>query len=161
MSNQITTDAAEVFEDFRSLTVKEMKKAIKSGITKGSNLIRKTARQNLKTRIGKAATSRSRYGDTPSEAVRLTKIQEDKQGNFFRYLLITASRKSRSISFVLRWFESGTLPRRTRKGYNRGRMTATNFFSDALSSTQSSYNATVDAELTKKVQEINNKKMGK
>ena len=157
----IQTNADKVYRDFADLTVKEMRTAIKSGVNKGAALVRREARRNLKQRVGRGATTKSRYGDSLSDAVRLTRLKETKTGEFFRLLLITTSRQVKSISFVLRFFESGTMPRRTRKGYNRGRMTATNFFSDAVTATADKYTDTVSKAIDQSVQKINSKNIGK
>lgn len=161
MSATIETNADKVYSEFAKLSVKEMRSAIRRGVTKGSQLIRKEARRNLKAKIGRAATNKSRYGDSLSDAIRLTKVNESKAGEIFRLLLITTSRKLRSISFVLRWFEAGTLPRKNRKGYNRGAMKATNFFSNAVSSTESAYRNAVVKEIEATVNKINTKNISK
>lgn len=64
---------------------------------------------------------------------------------------VMGTRSKSSGTFRTRFFEGGTKTRKTKKGYNRGKIKALNFFSDARSATKNKVQSTLDDELTKTI----------
>jgi hypothetical protein len=62
-----------------------------------------------------------------------------------------------SGSYRLVFLEGGTVDRQTRKGYNRGRITASYFFTSAIASNQLRYKSVVVNEIQKTIDKINQK----
>jgi len=154
----IETNADIEYDDFFTLTTKELKKAIKDGIRKGINLIRSAGRQSLRAKMGRAANHHNpKYNDTLQQGVRGTRIVE-KEGEQYGYVTITSNRKTGSGSYRLIFFEGGTVQRFTRKGYNRGSIRANFFFSEVVNSTETQVQDVIDKGISDSIQKINQRK---
>lgn len=157
-NTHIETNADIEYDDFFTLTKRELKSAIKTGIRKGMNLIRTAGRGSLRSLMGSAASHHGeKYSDTLVQGVRNTRVVE-RGGEQYGYVTITSNRKSGSGSFRLIFFEGGTVERHTKKGYNRGRIEALYFFSHAVSSTEGQVQNTIDRGITDAVNKINSRK---
>lgn len=154
----IQTNAVIEYDDFYTLTKKELKSAIKTGIRKAMSLVRTAGRRSLRAVIGAAATHQNpKYSDTLQQGVRTTRVVE-RGGDIYGYTTITSNRKSGSGSFRLVFFEGGTVERHTKKGYNRGSIKANFFFSQAVQETEGQVQQTIDDGITGAVNKINARK---
>lgn len=141
----------KVYNEFKKLSSREMKKALQFSIRKGLNVVKKATQTNLnKPQMNKG--------------VRLGKVFEDREYNIQGSVRITKTKKHYK-SFVLPWLESGTNPRYTKgkrsiggkrsgkKAY-RGRMSPLKFFSKAISATQSKVKSAMEEGIKKFLDKI-------
>ena len=70
---------------------------------------------------------------------------------------IMGVRDSSSGTFRTRFFETGTVQRKTKKGYNRGKIKPINFFGSAIDASKDKVVSTLDEELSKAIQKIADK----
>lgn len=54
--------------------------------------------------------------------------------------------------YILRWLSAGTQPRKTKSGYNRGKITASNFFGEGVEQSLPSAIDSIDTDITKALQ---------
>ena len=149
------TNAVRVYEKFIKLNTKEMGRALKTGVRKGLLFIRNKARKRFRTLFPSGSRLNSKYNDKLIEGIRATKVKEDKRDGIRGFVLITSNRKTGSGSYRLVFLEGGTVNRYTKKGYNRGSIRASFFFTSSVNDSQSDYNDTVVNELEKAVDKIN------
>lgn len=154
----IKTNAKEVWDEFESLELKEMKKALTSGLRSAAGILRKDVRKSLKSVVPSAYKKNPKYNDTLAAGVRITKVKE-KKNFFYVYTTIASNRKVGSGSFRLHFLEAGTNIRSTRKGYNRGKIKPLNFFQTALSSFR--LEPILQEEVDKAVSKINKTRISK
>lgn len=159
MSNTIETNAKEVYDKFVDLELKEMKKAIKAGITKNRTFLRNKARTYFKSDYPNAAKI-GKYKDSMIQGVRYyKKIYEDKDGDMCAIVSIGSNFKSGSGSFRIVMFENGTKQRATKKGYNRGSITASHFFKKANMDLENVQESNLIAAINKTIDKINKTKI--
>jgi hypothetical protein len=155
---KIETNADVEYDQFYSLTKKELKKAITAGIRKGMNYIRTAGRASLRSVMGKAASHHNpKYNDTLQQGVRNTKVVE-KDGSPYGYVTITSNRRGGSGSYRLIFFEGGTVQRQTKKGYNRGSLKPLYFFGSAVEQSEHQVQSIIDNGITEAVEKINSSK---
>jgi len=154
-NTEFTTNMDEVYEKFIKLNVREMGRALKTGVRKGLLLIRNKARQRFRALFPSGTKQNPLYRDKLIDGIRATKVQDDKEDGVKGYVLITSNRRSGSGSYRLVFLEGGTVQRYTRKGYNRGSIAASYFFTTTVDSNQGQYDETVLRELDKAIDKIN------
>ena len=155
MPTEFTTNMDEVYEKFIKLNVREMGRALKTGVRKGLLLIRNKARQRFRALFPSGTKQNPLYRDKLIDGIRATKVQDDKKDGVKGFVLITSNRRPGSGSYRLVFLEGGTVQRYTRKGYNRGSIAAYYFFTTTVDSNQGRYGETVLRELDKAVDKIN------
>lgn len=159
MNNTVETNAKEVYDKFVDLELKEMKKAIKAGITKNRTFLRNKARSYFKSDYPNAAKI-GKYKDSMIQGVRYyKKIYEDKEGDMMGIVSIGSNFKSGSGSFRIVMFENGTKQRTTKKGYNRGEIKASHFFKKANMDLQTVQESNLIAAINKTIDKINKTKI--
>ena len=157
----IDTNAKEVYDAFVDLELKEMKKAIKAGLTKNRTFLRNTARKFFKSDYPNAGVIK-KYKDSMLQGVRYyKKIYEAKDGDMCAIVSIGSNFKSGSGSFRIVMFEDGTNDRYTKKGYYRGKIRASNFFKKANAALDSVQGDNMVAEINKTIDKINRTKFKK
>lgn len=154
-NTEFTTNMDEVYEKFIKLNVREMGRALKTGVRKGLLLIRNKARQRFRALFPPGTKQNPLYRDKLIDGIRATKVQDDKKEGVKGYVLITSNRRTGSGSYRLVFLEGGTVQRFTRKGYNRGSIAASYFFTTTVDSNQNAYKKTVISEIDKAVNKIN------
>lgn len=154
-NTEFTTNMDEVYEKFIKLNVREMGRALKTGVRKGLLLIRNKARQRFRALFPSGTKQNPLYRDKLIDGIRATKVQDDKKDGVKGFVLITSNRRPGSGSYRLVFLEGGTVQRYTRKGYNRGSIAASYFFTTTVDSNQGRYGETVLRELDKAVDKIN------
>lgn len=159
MNNTVETNAKEVYDKFVDLELKEMKKAIKAGITKNRTFLRNKARSYFKSDYPNAAKI-GKYKDSMIQGVRYyKKIYEDKEGDMMGIVSIGSNFKSGSGSFRIVMFENGTKKRATKKGYNRGEIKASHFFKRANMDLEAVQESNLIAAINKTIDKINKTKI--
>ena len=154
-NTEFTTNMDEVYEKFIKLNVREMGRALKTGVRKGLLLIRNKARQRFRALFPSGTKQNPLYRDKLIDGIRATKVRDDKKDGVKGFVLITSNRRPGSGSYRLVFLEGGTVQRFTRKGYNRGSIAASYFFTTTVDSNQGRYGETVLRELDKAVDKIN------
>lgn len=160
MSKQttITTNADEVYNKFLELTTKEMKKALKQGVGKAANQLKNATKKSLKQALPES-NRKGKYNDKLVDAVRRSKVEENKQHEITTKVHIMGVKNTGSGTFRLRFFEKGTGLRKTRKGYSRGSIKALYFFRDANATFQQEYDRILNDEINKVIDKINRQKL--
>ena len=155
--NNLEVDVSGARELLESLSTKKVLGIEKKVLRKAANELRKVARSNLRKALPNAS-KKGKYSDSLVQGV-LSSTYEVKDGMEAK-VHVMGTRSKSSGTFRTRFFEGGTKTRKTKKGYNRGKIKALNFFSDARSGTKNKVQSTLDEELTKTIQEIADKKYG-
>lgn len=156
--NNLDLDITGVKKMLEELSTKKIMGIEKKALRKAANELKKDARKKLKKEVPKANKVGSKYSDTLVQGVMASTF-EVKDGMEAK-VHIMGSRSKTSGTFRTRFFEGGTTTRKTKKGYNRGKLKATNFFASARTATKGKVQTTLDAELTKTIQAIADKKYG-
>lgn len=159
----ISTDDLERILD--NLTGSEMMKVQKRALSRAARLIYKKAQQNAVSSVPKVRQSNPKYSDTMYDAIRMS-VYEDKDYTWHFKVHILGSRKKTSGTFRLRFFEGGTVPRKTRYSYtdklgrtypagqNRGQLRGTNFFGSAISGADSEIITALQENLVEEIKKI-------
>lgn len=160
MSRQvnITTNTEEVFKKFKELSLKEMRKVLKKALNSTASKLKSNTKKTFKRALPNAG-KKGRYADTLQDAVRRSKIEENKNGEMSVKVHIMGSRNTGSGTYRAKFFETGTGQRKTRKGYNRGAIKPLHFFKQANSGFNKDYENTFNSELNKAIEKINKTKI--
>ena len=121
-------------------------------------MLRTDARKKLRKELPSATRSKGKYSDTLISAIR-TSVKEGKDGMDAK-VHIMGSRSKTSGTFRTRFFEGGTVERKTKKGYSRGKIKPLYFFQNAIDATKNKVESTLDSELSKTIQKIADKQYG-
>ena len=148
-------DESGAIEMLESLSTKKIMNIEKKALRKAANELRKEARSNLR-RAMPNANKRGKYKDTLVQGV-LSSTYEVAEGMEAK-VHIMGVRDSSSGTFRTRFFETGTVQRKTKKGYNRGAIKPINFFGSAIDASKDKVASTLDEELSKAIQKIADKK---
>ncbi len=159
MSNGTTieTNADKVFAEFRELSTKEMRKALRNAIGRAASQLQRETKKELRKSMP-TATRKGRYPDSLADAVKRSKIEETKHGEISAKVHIMGSRRTGSGTYRTRFFEKGTKQRKTAKGYNRGSIKALYFFATAQAAFYAEYDRILNDEIQKAITKINGKK---
>lgn len=145
-SYRVEVDAKRVNELLTRLNDKEAKKAIKSAIRKSALIIRKQAQSNW--------VSACPDGERLAKEINIA-VYRNASGARIDLL---DKRKRDSKQFVLRFFDSGTQERATKKGANRGTIKATYFFKNAVESKKSEAEKSLEENIINAITKAANKK---
>jgi hypothetical protein len=125
MSESITVDSRAFIRDLNNLSSKNHKRAIRKSLTEGAKVTVKEARRGLKMAVGKTAFKKSKKtGKSIAAGIRYS-AQKNILDNGVKVHIMK--------DFRLKFYEKGTVDRYTKRGYNRGKITETNFFTNSLS----------------------------
>ena len=136
---RVEVDATRVNELLKRLNDKEAKKAISSALRKSILIIRKQAQENLVSAVNEINIAVYRN----ASGARVDLIDRRKMG---------------SRAYMLKWFESGTKERATKKGANRGIINASHFFSNAVKSKQKEAESSLEKNIIDSIMKVANKK---
>ena len=125
MKVSIDIDDAMVQRAFDGLQPKQFRTAVKHGLRKSVNVIKREAVKNYKT----AYPGSDRY-----KAIHM-KVWRNGMGAMVDLLFMNKDKELRP--WVMRFQNAGTAMRATRAGYDRGFMAASSFFADAVKSKKS------------------------
>lgn len=148
-------------KQFVSELQKESKKASRKAIGRCGLVLRNEARKNLKSRvhITDARTTKKDgklYNDKLVHGVRAGRIYR-QENSFNRYIRITKNkRNSKSGWYRLGWLNGGTDQRFQKKRNNKsvGKISATNFYTDAVASFKTKYPELYEAEMNKQLSKM-------
>lgn len=133
------------FHDFlQNAKPSQLKSALKAGLRKSLNIIRKQARTNLRA-VTPAYNKKDKWGLTLQGGI-IVKVKKDGLGG--RAEIIS---RSKNANFKLKFFENGTAERfvKTKNGKraSRGAMKATPFFTPAVQSTKGAVHSSLQENL--------------
>ena len=166
-NTKIEIDAKNLEEIINQLSGKEMSKAQKRALSRAGRLLFKQTKQNVASMVPKSKTPNPKYSDTLYDGVRIG-VQQDSDFRWIVKVHVLGSRGKTSGTFRLRFFEGGTVPRKTKNAYtdklgrtypagqNRGQLRAINFFSSAVSAKQSEVIDAIETNLLEEIQKIIN-----
>lgn len=119
---------SQMLQKINSSVTEELTK----GYEESGEILKNAAITKLQSVTPAANKPNDVYGTTPIQNIRNTLWS--KGGGTTVSIL---GKGSKSTGYILRWFEGGTQERQTKEGANRGKMTATHFFSNAASENES------------------------
>lgn len=154
---RVEIDAKQVNDLLARLNDDEARKAIKSGIRKSALIIRKQAQENLVMAVNDAEFSGTKNGVTFKPLKNEINLAVYRNASGARIDMIDR-RKKDSRAYMLKWFESGTKERSTKKGANRGNINASNFFSNAVKSKQKEAESSLEKNVIDSIMKASNKK---
>ena len=154
---RVEVDATRVNELLKLLNDKEAKKAISSALRKSILIIRKQAQENLVSAVTDAEFSSSKNGVSFKPLKNEINVAVYRNASGARVDLIDR-RKKGSRAYMLKWFESGTKERATKKGANRGSINASHFFSNAVKSKQKEAEDSLEQNIIDSIMKVANKK---
>ena len=152
---RVEVDATRVNELLKRLNDKEAKKAISSALRKSILIIRK--QENLVSAVTDAEFSSSKNGVSFKPLKNEINVAVYRNASGARVDLIDR-RKKGSRAYMLKWFESGTKERATKKGANRGIINASHFFSNAVKSKQKEAESSLEKNIIDSIMKVANKK---
>lgn len=147
-SYRVIVDARQVNVLLSELNVnnKDAKKAIKAALRKSAGIIRKEAQKNWVASVP--------GGKDLKKEINLA-VYRNASGARVDLL---DRRKKGSKQFILKFFDSGTKERATKKKKNRGTIKATFFFKDAVSSKKSDAESSLQQNIIDSIKKVANKK---
>ena len=120
MSN-VTVENQAVLNLFEQLNDDNRKSILFQALKKGGDKLVSNAKTQLRQKLGSGATTPNRWNGKTMESGIKYRGEKD-------YCEVSVNIMG---DFRLKFFEKGTKPRLTRKGANRGSITALNFFQSA------------------------------
>ena len=154
---RVEVDATRVNELLDRLNDDEARKVIKSALRKSILIIRKQAQDNLVSTITKAEFSSTKNGMTFKPLKNDINLAVYRNASGARVDMLD-KRKKNSRAYMLRWFESGTKERATKKDANRGSIKASNFFSNAVRSKQKESESSLEQNILDSIKKAVSKK---
>lgn len=163
----IKIDFTELEKTIDRLSSKDMVKAQKRALSRAGRLLYRQTQKNVSSLVPNAKTPSAKYSDTLYDGVRMS-VSQDSDFRWFLKVHIMGSRSKSSGTFRLRFFEGGTVPRKTKNAYtdslgrtypagqNRGQLKAHNFFSTAISAKQSEVIEAIQQNLLEEIEKISN-----
>lgn len=137
-------------KQFVSELQKESKKASRKAIGRCGLLLRNQARRNLKS-SGIKITDSHYLGDKLVQGVRTGRVYR-QENSYKRNVRITTNRRNKKSGwFRLGWLNSGTNERFQKKNKSVGKITARNFYTNAVASFnfKEKYDELMNKELSK------------
>lgn len=158
MSDGISVDVTGAKDMLESLSTRKIMGMQKKVLRKAANVVKKEAKSRLRQSLPNASKRNPKYSDTLLDAIKVS-VWEDNNGAYSKVHTM-GSKKKTSGTFRARFFEGGTVFRKTAKEQSRGSLKAINFFSSATTATRNEVESTIDTELSKVIQTIADKKYG-
>lgn len=149
------------------LSGSDIMKAQRRALSRAGRLLYKKAQQSAASSVPKVKQSNPKYSDTLYDGIRMSVYQESDHRWYFK-VHILGTRAKTSGTYRLRFFEGGTVPRKTKSGYtdklgrtypagqNRGQLKATNFFASAISGSESQVVSAIESNLIEEIKKITN-----
>ena len=155
MNSGLTVDDRELILALNRMSPKKMNAAYKKAMKKSLDPIVKQTKVNLR-KSGIKNVSRKYVSKKTGREYRsmlsgvMTSINMNGEDAYGKVHIMK--------EFRLKWFEKGTMLRKTDKGWNRGRITPRWFFKSAVDSKSKEAANTLDENIRKSIQEAFNNK---
>lgn len=149
-SNQpnISFDASRFYDFVKNMDKKYMAKAEREALQGSMRLIATQTRRNLRSRWPGAYSTEG--GRRIAEGV-ISNVQKSTDGRLYGQAHIMGTRAKDSRSFILRFYEMGTVNRVTKAGHKRGKISPLWFFRDAVAAKKQQVFGEVDDKMEKAV----------
>lgn len=154
---RIEVDTKRINELLDRLNDNEARKAISSALRKSILIVRKQAQTNLVSAVTDAEFGSIKNGVSFKPLKNEINIAVYRNASGARVDLIDR-RKKGSRAYMLKWFESGTKERATKKGANRGIINASHFFSNAVKSKQKEAESSLEKNIINSIMKVASKK---
>lgn len=154
---RVEVDTKKINELLDRLNDNEARKAISSALRKSILIIRKQAQTNLVSAVTDAEFGSIKNGISFKPLKNEINIAVYRNASGARVDLIDR-RKKGSRAYMLKWFESGTKERATKKGANRGIINASHFFSNAVKSKQKEAESSLEKNIINSIMKAASKK---
>lgn len=140
-----TTDIKKLEEKLEDFDNQTRNKILYASLTKGAKVLYDATKQSLTAKMGYAATNpiNKRGGGYYPPLIEGIRISGDRPYCEVKVHILGQG--------YLKWFETGTQPRETSKGYNRGSIQGLNFFFAAKQSSFAKVESTVTSNIDKQV----------
>lgn len=137
----------------KKLSKKQLDKAERDSLRRGIGIVARETRKNFRGSLPKATKKGNKYSDTLTNAVR-ARVKKNFDDDLYAQVHIMGTRKKSSGTFRARFFEKGTVKRKTRKGYNRGDIKRLNYFDRAKTTTENKVINTITDTLAEKLNKL-------
>lgn len=154
---RVEVDTKRINELLDRLNDNEARKAISSALRKSILIVRKQAQTNLVSAVTDAEFGSIKNGVSFKPLKNEINIAVYRNASGARVDLIDR-RKKGSRAYMLKWFESGTKERATKKGANRGIINASHFFSNAVKSKQKEAESSLEKNIINSIMKAASKK---
>jgi len=147
MSAKITlTGQKELLERFKSLSSRQMKAVHRNVLNRSLNKIASAAKSNLGRTNPRLRNWKIRIKDGSYSTVDMNK-------DIFRSVWKSAEGGTVGVRprGALKWFETGTTGRKTKKGHYRGAITGLRFFKQAMADNAKKVEQDINNELAKEI----------
>ena len=166
LSKCFETNAVDYYEEFRKLTVDEMNRALRKGVSRALNKIKKDAIQNLQANYRNTDIVNPKYNDTLVSGIRVSRIKTGANGVIEGTVRAHSNGKHGSGTYRLHFLEQGTKDRYAktrngkplRKSAYRGKIVARKFFKPAVDATVAQWETIINEEVEKAINKINSKR---
>ncbi len=139
----IEIDDSQVVDMFNALEPEKRKAILFNAIKKGAKVLQDNTKAQLRNTLGESATRVSGRNRQSMESG--VKLRADKA-----YCDVNVHIMG---DYRLKWFETGTALRQTKKGQNRGYIAARNFFASARSD-ESGITEAINQSITEQLRKI-------
>ena len=136
-------DPKEILNKFAQLNTKQQKKVYRSAIRTSLQPLVKQTRANIRGHFGSVARQKDKYGKSLLSGVRMSVYKDGSGGNV-----------SIISNFKLRFFELGTIIRKTKRGFLRGKINAIHFFRNARTTTKAAIIESIDKNIADTIKKI-------
>lgn len=143
-AGKISVDMTDFNKMVENLNAKEIKRAIRQPLNKVARTYRNSILSSMHSTGYNISAENDRY--ISKKAFIYPKEYDGKSG---ARAAISKTRKPGAKAYVLKFLNAGTIDRRTKKGYYRGKIQATNFFDSGANAV----NAPAEEELKKAVED--------
>lgn len=130
-----TTALQKLDEDLSKFSPEQCHQMMFNAVVAGANVLKYNTQMSLAAKMGPRASRKLRGRNV--SLMDGVKISNDK----------TLCESKVSISGFSRWFELGTDIRTTKKGYNRGQISAINFFASARNSSDGAISSAIASSI--------------
>lgn len=154
---RVEVDTKKINELLDRLNDNEARKAISSALRKSILIVRKQAQTNLVSAVTDAEFGSIKNGISFKPLKNEINIAVYRNASGARVDLIDR-RKKGSRAYMLKWFESGTKERATKKGANRGIINASHFFSNAVKSKKKEAESSLEKNIINSIMKVASKK---
>ncbi|MDD3038260.1 hypothetical protein [Bacteroides sp.] len=154
---RVEVDAKKVNELLDRLNDDEARKTIKSALRKSILIIRKQAQDNLVSAVTDAEFASTKNGVSYKALKNEINLAVYRNASGARVDMIDR-RKKGSRAYMLKWFESGTKERATKKGANRGNIKVSHFFSNAVKTKQKEAENSLEKNIIDSIMKAANRK---
>lgn len=143
------------WEKNTGVAITDLQKALHKALVAGGKIVKKEAQKNLRQKLPAAFKIGKHSHDRLSEGI-INKVSR-KAHKAKVHIMGKGKSDPNSTTYRLKWFETGTVDRKTQDGKNRGRILPGKFtfFKPAVAASLPRAKATINTVLTQTLQKLN------